>query len=240
MSHEIRTPVNGIIGFSQLLGDNSITDEKRNEYIEIIRANADSLISLIDDILDVSIIQEGQVKLRKTTVNINLLLDEIFSNFLSPRYKEKGLELEIKKSLPDETATITTDPLRVKQILNNLISNAFKFTEKGKIEFGYISEPNFIKFYIKDTGIGISQEKQDAIFMRFIQADASFTRRFGGSGLGLAISKGLVEILGGQISVISKVGEGSEFCFTLPNTDNNWKSPETLVESAKTNPSLLN
>ncbi len=240
MSHEIRTPVNGIIGFSQLLEEKNITDEKRSEYIEIIRANADSLISLIDDILDVSIIQEGQVKLRKTTVNINLLLDEIFSNFMSPRYQEKHLELDIKKSLPDESATLITDPLRVKQILNNLISNAFKFTEKGRIEFGYTVEPNYIKFYVKDTGIGISQEKQDAIFMRFIQADASFTRRFGGSGLGLAISKGLVEILGGKISVTSVVGEGSEFCFTLPNTDSNWKSPETLVESSKTNPSLLN
>lgn len=240
MSHEIRTPVNGIIGFSQLLEDKNITDEKQSEYIEIIRANADSLISLIDDILDVSIIQEGQVKLRKTTVNINLLLDEVFSNFLSPRYQEKGLELEIKKGLSDESAILITDPLRLKQILNNLISNAFKFTEKGKIEFGYTAEPNLIKFYVKDTGIGISQEKQDAIFMRFIQGDSSFTRRFGGSGLGLAISKGLVELLGGNISVTSKPGEGSEFYFTLPNANNNWKSPENLVESSKTNPSLLN
>jgi len=240
MSHEIRTPVNGIIGFSQLLEDDTLTEEKRREFIEIIKANADALISLIDDILDVSIIQEGQVKLRKTTTNINLLLDEVFTNYSSLRYKSKNISLEIHKALPDESATLMTDPLRIKQILNNLLSNAFKFTEKGKIEFGYFVEKEYFKFFVKDSGIGISPEKQENIFKRFIQGEATFNRRYGGSGLGLAISKGLVELMGGKIGVISSIGEGSEFYFTIPNSENSLKNPESLIESAKSNPSLLN
>jgi PAS domain S-box-containing protein len=240
ISHEIRTPVNGIIGFSQLLDDNNISEEKRKEYIEIIKANADTLIRLIDDILDVSIIQEGQVKLRKSTVNINLLLDELYSNYSAFRFREKGIQLEVVKSLPDESAVLYTDPLRVKQVLNNLISNAFKFTERGTIEFGYVTEPGFVQFYVRDTGIGIPEHKVEAIFHRFIQADTSYTRRFGGFGLGLAISKGLVELLGGKILVNSVPEEGSVFSFTIPYSDDSWKNPANLVESAKTNPSLLN
>lgn len=240
MSHEIRTPINGIIGFSQLLDDNKLTEDKRHEYIDIIKSNADALISLIDDILDISIIQEGQVKLRKTTVNINLILDEIYSNFSSPRYKEKDISFEIIKTLPDEYAILHTDPLRIKQVLNNLVSNAFKFTEKGIVEISYIVEPGFIKFQIRDSGVGIPPEKQESIFWRFTQGDPSYTRRFSGSGLGLAISKGLIEVMGGKIWVTSNPGEGSQFYFTLPFNDNLWKCPESLAKSANKNPTLYN
>jgi signal transduction histidine kinase len=240
MSHEIRTPVNGIIGFSQLLQDNNLTEDKRKEFIEIIKANADSLITLIDDILDVSIIQEGLVKLRKATININLILDELHTTFTSHRYKEKEIKFEILKSLADESAVILADPFRIKQVLTNLISNAFKFTEKGRIVVGYVIEPGFIRFYVKDTGIGISPEKQDSIFQRFTQGDTSYTRQFSGSGLGLAISKGLIEIMSGKIWVKSKPGEGSEFSFTLPHHDIAWRSPDALAKSAESNPSLLN
>jgi len=240
MSHEIRTPVNGIIGFSQLLQDDKLSDDKRREFIEIIKANADSLITLIDDILDVSIIQEGLVKLRKATININLILDEVYATFSTQRYKDKEIEFEIIKSLPDETAVMLADPLRIKQVLTNLISNAFKFTDKGHIEVGYIIEPDFIKFYVKDTGMGISEEKHETIFQRFTQGDTSYTRRFSGSGLGLAISKGLIEVMGGKIWVSSIPGEGSEFCFTVPHHDTSWKSPDSLAKSAESNPSLFN
>jgi PAS domain S-box-containing protein len=238
MSHEIRTPVNGIIGFSQLLETTDLPDEKRIEFVEIIKANANSLIGLIDDILDVSIIQEGQVKLRKTTVNINLLLDEVFSTFLAPRYQEQGLGLEIIKSLPDEHAIINADPLRLKQVLNNLLSNAFKFTEKGKIEFGYHSVPGFIRFYVKDSGIGISKDSREAIFQRFNQADISFTRKFGGSGLGLTISKGLVELMGGDITLDSEVGVGSTFYFTIPGSEFTWDN--TINDPAHNGNTFMN
>jgi PAS domain S-box-containing protein len=240
MSHEIRTPVNGIIGFSQLLEMDDIDNDKKKEFIEIIRSNATSLISLIDDILDISIIQEGQVKLRKSTININLLLDEVLAACNNPRFQTKSIDFKISKILPDDNAIIVSDSLRIKQILNNLISNAYKFTDKGTIEFGYNLEPKYVKFFVKDTGIGIHSDKIETIFERFMQGDASFTRRFGGSGLGLAISKGLVEIMGGTIWVESVYGEGSQFYFTIAVGENNWPSPETLIKSAKENPSLLN
>ena len=240
MSHEIRTPVNGIIGFSQLLNTNDLAEDKRKEFVEIIQANADALISLIDDILDVSIIQEGQVKLRNTTININLFLDEVYSSLMAPRYHSKDIKIKIVKALPDDKATLLIDPLRLKQVMNNLISNAYKFTEKGSIEFGYIIIPGFVKFFVKDTGIGIANDKLDSIFRRFNQVDISFTRKYGGSGLGLSISKGLVELMGGEISIVSEPGKGSIFYFTVPGDDIHWKSPEDLAQSANNNPSLLN
>lgn len=239
MSHEIRTPINGIIGFAQLLNSDGVTDEKKQEFLEIIQTNADALISLIDDILDISRIQEGQLKVRNATININLLLEEVFNTFSAPKYKEKELDLKLCRPLSDEEAVIISDTLRIKQILNNLLSNAFKFTDKGKIEFGYVREPGQIKFYVKDTGIGIPTDKLNDIFVRFIQADGTFTRRYGGSGLGLAISKGIVELLGGNIWVESHVGEGSQFYFTLPVADN-WRSTENLIAAAQSNPSLMN
>lgn len=241
MSHEIRTPVNGIIGFSQLLENENVDNEKRKEFIEVIRSNANSLISLIDDIIDVSRIQEGQVKIRKSTININLLLDEVYSGFLAPQYSEKGIVLDVKKSLSDEEAILIIDSMRLKQILNNLISNAFKFTEEGSIQFGYVEDGDFVRFFVKDTGIGIQKDKQDAIFQRFTQGDVSFTRRFGGSGLGLAISKGLVELMGGKIWVESEPNQGATFNFTLPScTNSKKKTTDQLLETAKNNPTLLN
>jgi PAS domain S-box-containing protein len=240
MSHEIRTPVNGIIGFSQLLESENIEEAKKQEYIEVIKANANSLIALIDDIIDVSRIQEGQVKFKKSTININLLLDEVFSLYLTPACQEKGLVIEVKKSLPDEEAVLLIDPLRLKQILNNLISNAYKFTEKGSIIFGYTVEDECIKFFVEDSGIGIPLDKIEAIFQRFTQADVSYTRQFGGSGLGLAISRGLVELMGGKIWVESAIGVGSKFIFTLPRQKEITVDSKSLVESAKNNPTLLN
>jgi PAS domain S-box-containing protein len=238
MSHEIRTPVNGIIGFSQLLETSELSDDKRGEFIEIIKANANSLISLIDDILDVSIIQEGQVKLRKTTININLLLNEVYATFQTPRYNEKQLDFELIKSLPDEHAIIIADPLRLKQVLNNLLANAFKFTERGRVEFGYNTVPGFIKFYVKDTGIGIQKEVRESIFQRFNQADISFTRKFGGSGLGLTISKGLVELMGGEITLESELGKGSIFYFTIPGSEIKWNN--NFSDSAQNSNTFLN
>jgi PAS domain S-box-containing protein len=227
MSHEIRTPVNGILGFSQLLTDGNLSRKKRNEYADIINNNISSLTTLIDDILDMAIIEEGQVKLRKQEVNIKLLLEEVYSNYLNNKFLSKGKKLSYKltKELSDKEALVYTDPLRIKQILNNLIGNAFKFTEKGIIEVGCRKENNNLSFFVKDTGMGISQEKKDSVFNRFIQADSSVTRKHGGSGLGLAISKGLVEILDGKIWVESELGKGSQFFFTIP-LDNNRKTEQ--------------
>lgn len=235
MSHEIRTPINGIIGFSQLLEHSFDDPEKREEFIQIIRANANLLLNLIDDIIDVSRIQEGQVKLKKTIVNINLLLDDILTPYMNPISQGKNILTQIEKSLPDEEAIVLADPLRLKQILNNLISNAFKFTEEGAITVGYSVDNNMIVFYVADTGIGIPQDKLDEIFQRFTQADVSLTRRYGGSGLGLAISKGLVELMGGRIWVESTEGIGSKFYFSIPGLCNSKTSQKNLTASLSNN-----
>jgi PAS domain S-box-containing protein len=242
MSHEIRTPINGIIGFSQLLEHSFDEPEKWEEYIQVIRSNANILLSLIDDIIDVSRIQEGQVKLKKTIVNINLLLDDILAPYMNPVSQGKDIITKIEKSLPDEDAVVLADPLRLKQILNNLISNAFKFTEKGSISIGYSVDREMIIFYVADTGIGIPEDKLSSIFQRFNQADVSFTRRYGGSGLGLAISKGLVELMGGKIWVESTLGIGSKFFFSIPGLccSNLYNRGTGNYSSVQDNPLLMN
>lgn len=240
MSHEIRTPINGIIGFSQLLEHAFDDPEKRDEYLQIIRTNANMLLSLIDDIIDVSRIQEGQVKLKKSIVNINLLLDDILTPYMNPIAQGKEIVTSIEKALPDEDAIVVADPLRLKQILNNLISNAFKFTEKGAITVGYTVDNHMIIFYVADTGIGIPEDKLETIFNRFTQADVSFTRRYGGSGLGLAICKGLVELMGGKIWVESTVGLGSKFYFSLPGLCSETITSKHVAAVVKNNSLLMN
>ncbi|HYX06700.1 MAG TPA: PAS domain S-box protein [Bacteroidales bacterium] len=219
MSHEIRTPLNGILGFSQLLNDDAISPELRREYSDIINSNGKVLTNLINDIIDISKIEAGQISLKNEVIALNAFLLELQSVFLSTReMKEKpDLKLRLVKTLGDDV-NIISDEVRLRQVLTNLISNAIKFTEVGYVEFGYelTYDRDFLKFFVIDTGIGFSESKQKVIFDRFMQVDHTSTRKYGGSGLGLAISKGFIDLMGGKIWAESKTGEGSKFYFTVP------------------------
>lgn len=222
MSHEIRSPMNAVLGFIQLLRTEEELSETGKQYIELIENSGNQLLALIEDIIDISKIQSNQIRINKTSFDLNELFQElyaIYSNQISRKPDQKTMLF--KPEMPQESPfTIYSDPIRIRQILSNLLSNAIKFTPIGSIRFGYnllIDEDMpYIQCYVQDTGIGISPEKQALIFERFRQADDTYTRIYGGSGLGLAISKGLVDLLGGHIWVDSNEGQGSTFYFTIP------------------------
>jgi CheY-like chemotaxis protein len=187
------------------------------------------LINLIDDIIDFAKIESGQANIVQDDFSLNNLLNQVQSTFLtrSMRRDKSKVRILTKKAFPDEKSYIRTDPIKLRQILTNLVGNAIKFTHNGYIEFGYdLEEHNFLRFYVRDTGIGIPADKLQIIFERFMQADSSPSRKYGGSGLGLAISKGLVELLGGRMWAESTLNEGSTFSFTIPFISVNWKTEE--------------
>lgn len=215
MSHEIRTPMNAIMGFSELLSDKDITEEDKKEFANLVNINSNNLLNLIDDIIDISKIESGQLKIKPSKVHLSSLLKEIFAIFKEETASwNTAVELKLKTGSEDDY--LLTDKTRLRQILINLISNAKKFTEKGHIEYGYEIIGKEVKFYVKDTGIGIANDKKKIIFERFRQAEENHTRKYGGTGLGLAICKNIVSLLGGKIWLESILNIGSEFYFTLP------------------------
>lgn len=219
MSHEIRTPMNGIIGISQLLTRQAVPEKELNMYLEMIKSNGNILLNLVNDIIDISKIESNQVDLHETAFSLNKLFDELRCFILTEKMTKQKDEVELITRLGcnNEDCFISGDRQKLQQVLTNLIGNAIKFTLAGEVEFGYtIIDNSRIEFFVKDTGIGIPDDKIDVIFNRFTQADQSLTRPFGGSGLGLAISKGFVEIMGGKIWAEHRSGGGSVFCFTIP------------------------
>lgn len=218
MSHEIRTPMNGIIGFSNLLKNNALPKEQQLEYLGYIEKCGNSLLNLIDDIIDVSKIEAGQLVIREELTCINYILKELFITFDKTRISENKKNIELRLMMPESQGLLytITDPFRFKQVLSNLIGNAFKFTEKGYIEFGYKIVNREIEFYVKDTGVGIPKNKFGLIFDRFGQVLENERLNHKGTGLGLAISINIVKLLGGRMWLESEVGRGSKFYFTLP------------------------
>lgn len=215
MSHEIRTPMNGILGFAGLLKEPNLSGEEQQEYIQIIEKSGERMLNIINNIVDISKIEAGQMELNYTDVNINEKIEFIFE-FFKPQVKEKNMQFYCKKALSTQEAIIRTDGEKVYSILTNLVKNAVKYSVEGYIEIGYQKKEAILEFYVKDTGIGIPTNRQNDIFDRFIQVDSSDKKAFQGAGLGLSISKAYVEMLGGRMWVESKVGEGSTFYFTLP------------------------
>ncbi|ASB48123.1 ATP-binding protein [Alkalitalea saponilacus] len=216
MSHEIRTPMNAIIGFTELLElDDSSNDEKK-EYLKIIRSNGHHLMMLISDILVFSQIETGQLQIVRSAIDINSLLNEIYSQFYEElRRNDKQIEFKLEAEIFNN-GEIFTDPIRLRQILYNLINNAIKFTSKGFIVLGCRAGKENFMFYVKDTGTGIPKSKQQVVFKRFEQIHGSNGKKYTGTGLGLAICRELVYLMGGRIWLKSREGEGSTFYFELP------------------------
>ena len=218
MSHEIRTPLNAIMGFSQLICDSDIETDQLKEFTEIIRKRSEDLLEIINDILDISRLEAGQIYLYYNKDNLYTIFKEITELFKSKLLIDNtGVELKVNYNLDTNQSYINTDFGRLKQILINLISNAIKFTKVGSVEICCkLIDSQTLLFYVKDTGIGIPKDKLDVIFERFIQADNSTTRLYGGTGLGLSICKSLIELFNGEIWVESEVNKGSTFYFTIP------------------------
>jgi PAS domain S-box-containing protein len=219
LSHEIRTPMNAIIGFSDLLETNIYDNEKMKYCTHIIKDKSHDLLGIINDILDISLIEAGQMIVYEEKVDLDILLKEIHEFFDGYKSQIGKGNIELKYSpIPDNfNSTVVTDKTKLNQIFNNLLFNAFKFTDAGEISYGYHSfQGKNLQFFISDTGMGIPSDKHTLIFERFRQADEGVTRKKGGVGLGLAIVKGLVELLEGKIRVVSESGKGSTFYFTIP------------------------
>ncbi len=216
MSHEIRTPMNAILGFADLLNQPELTDEKQAKYFEIIKKSGDRLLTVINDIIDISKVESGQMEILISEFTVLEQINEVHALFNIESIR-KGIVMEIKNSLPTNEITIKSDNHKINAILVNLVKNAIKYCDKGTIEIGVARKNAFLEFYVKDSGIGIAKNRQNAIFERFVQADIEDVKALQGSGLGLSISKAYVEMLGGEIWVESESGKGATFYFTIPN-----------------------
>ena len=218
MSHEIRTPMNAIMGFSELLITPGFNEEEKKTFANMVKSNGDALLTLLNDIIDISMIESGQLKLSLGKVKLYDLADNVFRTFSnSVMMQEKKGHVDLILNVKDEfrDVVIRTDSHRLIQILNNLVGNALKFTQKGYVEFGYEIKDGEVEFFVKDTGIGIDEKSQKTVFRRFYKMQNKKSNFYPGNGLGLTITKNLVEALHGRIWVESKPGKGSVFRFTI-------------------------
>lgn len=217
MSHEIRTPMNAIIGFAELMADPNLDIESRKEFVDQIYNSSNMLSKLIDDIIDISQIDAGEIKTKTKKFNLTKILDNFLHKIIQEKQHEEGIDILFHSPFGSLPAYIETDELRFKQIFEHLLNNAIKYTHEGFIEFGFdINNQEYPTFYVRDTGIGIPEDKIDLIFKHFTKLEDR-TKLYRGTGIGLTITKKLVNLLGGNIWVESNPGIGSIFYFTLPS-----------------------
>ncbi|MCF8227157.1 MAG: response regulator [Bacteroidales bacterium] len=229
MSHEIRTPMNAILGFTQLLQDD-LPKQQKEAYLKIIQDNSKNLLRIIEDIIDVSKIEAGELSIKKEPFDPVKVINEVSMNFKQLLKEYPDRKVDIRTGCPEKSILIFGDGARVKQVLFNLVSNAVKYTNKGYIDIGYVHEPEVIRFYVNDTGPGIRQEHMDDIFERFRKIEAEDSVKVHpGTGIGLSICKNLVQLMGGQIWVESEFGKGTRFYFTIPCAE----APREHVEKYK-------
>ncbi len=226
MSHEIRTPLNAIVGFSNLLADGTIKEEERKQYISIINNSNETLLQLIDDILDVSMIEANQVKIKKANFSVNHMMQNLEKTYVPIISEKKQGDVRLVLKLPEKSVWINSDQIRINQVLVNLLNNAIKFTQQGSIEIGFTLESEHLRFYVKDTGIGIEKTHMEHLFERFYKIEDNNRKLYRGTGIGLYLCKKIVEILDGTIHVSSEYGKGSVFYFFIP-------SENLTIESAK-------
>jgi Osmosensitive K+ channel histidine kinase len=214
ISHEIRTPMNSIVGFSELLKDKNTSDIEKTEYLELIGKSSDQLLNIVNEVLDISLIETGNISVAKKRVNLNNLIDEIY--LLYESLIKVDISFSSVKGLADPLSLILTDAIKVRQTLNNLLNNAIKFTDYGQIKFGYNLVNNELEFFVEDSGIGINPDFHRDIFDRFRKVGPENIKIYEGVGLGLAICKGNIDLLKGRIWLESEAGTGSKFFFAIP------------------------
>jgi len=239
MSHEIRTPMNGILGFAYLLKEPHLTGEQQQEYVSIIEKSGNRMLNIINDIIDISKIESGTMKVSLAETNVNEQIDYVYT-FFKPEAEKKGLHLHINSILQAGNEIIISDREKLYAILTNLTKNAIKFTDAGSVELGCARKGDFIEFFIKDTGVGIPKDRHQVVFERFIQADVADKRAFQGAGLGLSIAKAFVEMLGGMIWFESQENKGSIFYFTVPCCNEMESKPVDMNSSADKTESNIN
>lgn len=215
ISHEVRTPLNGILGFGQMMAETDLSPEDKKLYLNILNQSGNRLINTITDFMDISLITSGNVTVNKKKISISPLLNEM-RELYENRCKEKGLEFKLNLPVNIENAIVESDPELLKKVFRHLLNNALKFTGEGTIGMGCRLKNDTIECFVEDTGIGIEYEMQKEVFRHFTQEDTRIERGYEGSGLGLSISKGLVELLGGEMHLKSEKGKGTEVIFTLP------------------------
>lgn len=219
IGHEFRTPMNSIIGFSNILAKNDLTTDQKELYLEYINSSSEDLLQLVENMIDLAMLESGQIELNQAACSMNALFNELYAYFNREKHvlEKHSVALLMSKSVEENDLVIETDPLRLKQVLSNLISNGLKFTDKGVVEFGYkINEQKQLYFFVKDSGKGVSEDLQNVIFNSFQKDNNTSENQKSGVGIGLTIARQVVKLMGGDIGFKPNPKRGSLFYFTLP------------------------